>query len=213
MAFHWRADFCLLQMEDARLWECVAPMTVFLPMQVAPGGLGGWEWTSLTRGEEGNMGWWRLHCNHHLLCTWAHSVMKWPVSWRPYLNNGPIQLREQTVRTGLNTIPLIQGYSHSFLSILVFYTLLTVEITSSHLSLCLHAEKKCVRDLYKDLETKNILKGTFLKRYHCHCLPLCEDHLCCQETHFQVVLASLCHCILMPLLLLAHWDKHWFNVV
>lgn len=29
------------------------------------------------------------------LCTWAHSVMKWPVSWRPYLNNGPIQLREQ----------------------------------------------------------------------------------------------------------------------
>lgn len=29
------------------------------------------------------------------LCTWAHSVMKWPVSWRPYLNNGPIQLREK----------------------------------------------------------------------------------------------------------------------
>lgn len=31
------------------------------------------------------------------LCTWAHAVMKWPVSWRPYLNNGPIQLREQSL--------------------------------------------------------------------------------------------------------------------
>lgn len=50
--------------------------------------------------------------------------------------------RAVSVRTGLNTIPLIQGCSHSFLSILVFYPLLTVEITSSHLSLCLPPEKK-----------------------------------------------------------------------
>lgn len=31
------------------------------------------------------------------LCTSAHSVMKWPVSWRPYRNNGPIQLRQQAL--------------------------------------------------------------------------------------------------------------------
>lgn len=69
--------------------------------------------------------------------------------------------RAVSVRTGLNTIPLIQGCSHSFLSILVFYTVLTLEITSSHLSLCLPAEKKCVIEWYKVLETKKVLMCAF----------------------------------------------------
>ena len=30
-------------------------------------------------------------------CAWAHSVMKWPVSWRPCPNNGPIQLGEESL--------------------------------------------------------------------------------------------------------------------
>lgn len=28
---------------------------------------------------------------------WAHSVMKWPVSWRPCPNNGPIQPGEESL--------------------------------------------------------------------------------------------------------------------
>lgn len=63
--------------------------------------------------------------------------------------------RAVSVGTGLNTIPLIQGCGHSFLSILVFYTLLTVEITSSHLSLCLPAEKKvCNRVVQRPRDKK-----------------------------------------------------------
>lgn len=75
-------------------------MTVFLLMQVAMGG-GEGERERMNFFDKGRGG------KHGLvevtlqppstLCTWAHSVMKWPVSWRPYLNNGPIQLREQSL--------------------------------------------------------------------------------------------------------------------
>ncbi len=30
-------------------------------------------------------------------CAWAHSVLKWPVSWRPYPNNRPIQPAEESL--------------------------------------------------------------------------------------------------------------------
>lgn len=155
-------------MEDAQLWECVAPMTVFLLMQVALGGGRGWagENELLWQGERRET-WigggyiattiYSLYlgsfCNE-MACVMEALSKQWAYSAQ----------RAVSVGTGLNTIPLIQGCGHSFLSILVFYTLLTVEITSSHLSLCLPAEKKvCNRVVQRPRDKKNVLMCTFEK--------------------------------------------------
>lgn len=84
LPLRWRVPVCF--------WECVAPMAVFLLMQVAPRGR---EWSSLTGERRGRRGFTLQPPSTP--CAWAHSVMKWPVSWRPYPNNGPIQPGEESL--------------------------------------------------------------------------------------------------------------------
>lgn len=68
-------------------WECVAPMAVLLLMQVARRER---EWSSFKAQRRGEQ-------PPSTPCAWAHSVMKWPVSWRPCPNNGPIQPGEESL--------------------------------------------------------------------------------------------------------------------
>lgn len=141
-----KADFCLLQ--DARLCECVAPMAVFLPMQVAPKG----ERMSFFDEGRGGCAWvgggyiattiYSLYlgsCCNEMACVMEALSKQWAYSAQ----------RAVSVRTGLNTIPLIQSCSHSSLHLSTLYSAYCRNYILT--SFLLFASwKKCVTELYKE---------------------------------------------------------------
>lgn len=189
MSLHWKTDLlCLLLRWRVAVcfWECVAPMAVFLLMQVAPRGR---EWSSLTGERRGKRG--VTLQPPSTPCSWAHSVMKWPVSWRPYPNNGPIQPGEESL-SGLGWIrylwfraavplsfDLTIFYSvycscyHPllFFSLFRFVLLILCFLVLSFLLPRMSAYRnKYVKKLHKELETHSVLMYMFLKDITCHCL-------------------------------------------
>lgn len=201
MSLHWKTDsLCLL------LWwrvpvcfgECVAPMPVFLLMQVA---LRRREWSSLTGERRGR--WGVTLQPPSTPWAWAHSVMKWPVSWRPCPNNGPIQPGEESL-SGLGWTRYLwfrAAVSLSF-KLTIFYCSC---YHSPLLSLCftLSASLRCFLVLsfllprisaYRNKSVKSYTKNLkhtqcshvhVFKRYQVSLLTcLHEHHLCFHWSHF-----------------------------
>lgn len=163
----WRVPVCF--------GECVAPMAVFLLMQVAPRGR---EWSSLT-GERRGRWWWEGVTLQppSTPCAWAHSVMKWPVSWRPYPNNGPIQPVEESL-SGLGWIRYLwfRAAAPLSLSIVLFSTPSTVACVLPSPLLCQPPGTNVWKSCTKKRKHVVFLTRMFSKAIMCHCLhytPLC----------------------------------------